>query len=611
MFHPGQRQYQTEQVPEDMDALQFGTVLYHAQVKLLGDILDLRDELCAPKASLASQSRVADRLVQRQRLKEEKIQKLREEKEAKILKEMRSKAPSMNKKSRNMLKGREKVSLHERHKYIKEEKKKNNKRLKQMLDAQEMSKMKDSPTINKTSRRMAKRGVKNMMAWEERRQEKIKQLKAEKERNEARNNGTPKVSKGSEKILRRKALDQPQKSGKKKHDVPQVRLYKQAEVIKKRKEDRASEMRKEQHTFKPKLSAYHSTRHQRKRGDTSTRLYEMAKTREEKLVVAQQKHEFIESNLDKETGRMLFQPLINKHSKKIARRITYDEPVEDLLYAQGIMYERKKQAHKKRLEAEEDAKKQKSHISINSEVLAYREGDTKRIYRPIGKVKKSTIEGIDKPTFQPNVAPEQVGSIVNPGRHRAGPTARPKARPVGTSPSRPAPIVSEEEVNYYFDQATNSPRRAWGGGGHDSERRRADDPVRDRIFEKMRMPSRESPTAARARAAHSDVNEDRLRSRIFKNRDSPVAPARAREVAPEVDEDRIRSKIFKKYQRRLRQQQVEPPPPPPPPPAEPGTTTSIFDLVDNYEESSPDWTIPKTARGSQMFGQSYYYQHQR
>ena len=75
MFHPGQRQYQTEQVPEDMDALQFGTVLYHAQVKLLGDILDLRDELCAPKASLASQSRVADRLVQRQRLKEEKIQK--------------------------------------------------------------------------------------------------------------------------------------------------------------------------------------------------------------------------------------------------------------------------------------------------------------------------------------------------------------------------------------------------------------------------------------------------------------------------------------------------------------------------------------------------------
>ena len=184
----------------------------------------------------------------------------------------------------------------------------------------------------------------------------------------------------------------------------------------------------------------------------STRLYEMAKTREEKLVVAQQKHEFIESNLDKETGRMLFQPLINKHSKKIARRITYDEPVEDRLYAQGIMYERKKQAHKKRLEAEEDAKKQKSHISINSEVLAYREGDTKRIYRPIGKVKKSTIEGIDKPTFQPNVAPEQVGSIVNPGRHRAGPTARPKARPVGTSPSRPAPIVSEEEVNYYFDQ---------------------------------------------------------------------------------------------------------------------------------------------------------------
>ena len=111
--------------------------------------------------------------------------------------------------------------------------------LAKMLEAQELSKMKDSPTINKLSKRMAKRGVKNMMAWEERRQQKIKQLQAQKEQIESRSNGTPKVSKGSEKRLKRRALGQQDKASQggngKRREAPQVRLYEQAEIIKKGK----------------------------------------------------------------------------------------------------------------------------------------------------------------------------------------------------------------------------------------------------------------------------------------------------------------------------------------------------------------------------------------
>ena len=67
-----------------------------------------------------------------------------------------------------------------------------------------MKEMKNSPSINQASKKMAKRGVDKMMEWEKKRQAKLEKLKQEKIEREKSHVILPKASKKSEKILLKK-----------------------------------------------------------------------------------------------------------------------------------------------------------------------------------------------------------------------------------------------------------------------------------------------------------------------------------------------------------------------------------------------------------------------
>ena len=74
-------------------------------------------------------------------------------------------------------------------------------RLKEIIDQEKMKEMKNSPSINQASKKMAKRGVDKMMEWEKKRQAKLEKLKQEKIEREKSHVILPKASKKSEKIL--------------------------------------------------------------------------------------------------------------------------------------------------------------------------------------------------------------------------------------------------------------------------------------------------------------------------------------------------------------------------------------------------------------------------
>jgi hypothetical protein len=502
-------------------ALAFAQDLYQQQVQLLGAILDLRDDLNVVKVSASHQNKVADRMLERQRVKEKKIQRLREEKEARELQELQPNGPVMNKKSRGMLRGRDQASLVDRHKYNKEAKKKNQARIKQLLEEQELSAMQASPRINKTSKRLAgARSVGSMMAWEERRQKKIVQAKEAKDARikSMQKANTPKVSKGSERILRKKKAEaasgkQCQEDTRESVEVASsasARLFEQAEALKRRQEMRVQEAQ-QQHSFKPSVNRTPSSG--RKQPNVVDRLYDWENRRDEKLARAEIRRE-VEDNVDQETGQTLFQPTINKRSEKIAARrdLFDDDPVEDRLYARGIQYEQKKKKRIAKREAEEDAIKSIPKISLNSEVLASKH---RGITRPIGKLKKSTVDSIVVPTFQPNTSPEKsakkkIARVKNDTRARA--------------PSHDAPIVSKEEMQLYLRQKGKSPQKGFDDrvmdGRYKGARYVEDSAIRSKIFQRMRRPRSQSQTEEieSSPRSPSDDEMERLRQKIFRRR---------------------------------------------------------------------------------------------
>ena len=149
---------------------------------------------------------VAKRLAERQRIKEAKLEKLRQEKLHKIEEERKVNTPVMSSGSKKIMKHRNhnSTTLYERHNAIKEAKERKQERLKQIIQQEKMKEMKSSPSINRSSQKLAKRGVNKMFEWEKRRQAKLKKLKQDKIEREKNEIVLPKASKKSKKILLKK-----------------------------------------------------------------------------------------------------------------------------------------------------------------------------------------------------------------------------------------------------------------------------------------------------------------------------------------------------------------------------------------------------------------------
>jgi hypothetical protein len=293
-----------------------------------------------------------------------------------------------------------------------------------------MKEMQNSPSINQSSKKMAKRGVNKMMEWEKKRQAKLEKLKQEKIEREKSQVILPKASKQSKKILmkRKKQLKKEKEAQKKllklqreeehnnirDNDLGEAiqnninngsddddnnnkmsptsaaarRLFRQAKEQQLRKQELANAM---QFSHSPKLvsrsknykynnnddnNSNSSNGNGRNKINVSDRLYRLPKQRELKSYQKQIMKEQLEA-IDDKSGRELFKPKINKKSEKIVReKLLYDWqnelPVEDRLYTTGIKYNQKKE--KKRIKHEQmiKAKMQNKHISLNSEILASR-----------------------------------------------------------------------------------------------------------------------------------------------------------------------------------------------------------------------------------------------
>ena len=455
---------------------------------------------------------VASRLIEKQKIKEAKLEKLRQEKLNKIEAERKANTPVMSQKSRQIMKHRvhTPTTLYDRHNAMKEVHVKKKQRLKEIIDQEKMKEMKNSPSINQASKKMAKRGVDKMMEWEKKRQAKLEKLKQEKIEREKSHVILPKASKKSEKILlkkkrqlkkqkeeREKLMRQQEKTQQmqvvieeEENDYDNIiesfhttnntnnhklsptsaaakRLFEQAKMQQRRKEELANEI---QFSHSPKLISRsknykkNNNNDGRNKIDVSDRLYRLAKKREVQAHHKQFMKEQLEV-IDKESGRELFKPKINKRSKKIMQnKASYDWrdelPVEDRLYTTGIKYNKKKENERRKHAQMVKAKMENKHISLNSEILADRRAKKRNdncnkkksnigFQRPIGTVKQSTLNSIVRPTFQPNV--DDVGKKDNNMKKK---NIQKKAPP--SSPSVKAkPLISKQEKETYIKYQKN------------------------------------------------------------------------------------------------------------------------------------------------------------
>ena len=126
-----------------------------------------------------------------------------------------------------------------------------------------------------------------------------------------------------------------------------ARLFQDAKKQLLRKQERA---KAKQFSHSPKLisrpSQHTKLSRQNSKADVADRLYRLAKKREYEAKHKQMVQEKLEI-IDKDSGRKLFSPRINKRSKELIRQKKSNDwqddlAVEDRLYTTGIKYNKKR-----------------------------------------------------------------------------------------------------------------------------------------------------------------------------------------------------------------------------------------------------------------------------
>jgi hypothetical protein len=110
------------------------------------------------------------------------------------------------------------------------------------------------------------------------------------------------------------------------------------------------------------------------------------------------------------TGQKLFEPQINPTSEKLASRSRDpNQPIEEILHARGQEYQQRAKLRQDKYEQYSYKQRESSKINHISEKIVrekeYFFGETSqdRLFRPIGEVKSSVLQTIDKPSFKPKI----------------------------------------------------------------------------------------------------------------------------------------------------------------------------------------------------------------
>ena len=315
-----------------------------------------------------------------------------------------------------------------------------------------------------------------------------------------------------------------------------ARLFQDAKEQLLRKQERA---KAKQFSHSPKLisrpSQHTKLSRENSKADVADRLYRLAKKREHEAKHKQMVQEKLKV-IDKESGRKLFSPRINKRSKELIRKKKSNDwhddlTVEDRLYTTGIKYNKKKEDQRRREEQLATAKMASKRISLNSEILADRrskqvEGnrsvDSARngkqknrkrgFQQPIGKIRQSTLDGIVQPTFQPNTKTVStknrggLGEVSTMGlSHRKG-----VAPAISTKPM----ISKREREKYLREKNKHGPSKAWSkedyDANSDNNRITIDNLVKNRIFRNNDYPrSKQDKNNEKQDSADAQVKKSR------------------------------------------------------------------------------------------------------
>ena len=362
----------------------------------------------APKPNLEERRRFATKEDELIHYKTEVEQRRAEARRAKVEREdaeMQMKRPLMNKHSQRLLERNAgaKKSLAERSQDHLAAKAKHREQLLAAKEKQEQELLL-KPQINDRSKKM-QRQIEDMEAWnhtKESRRDVMAQLKRLEESVEC--SFRPTLNKQTERIMKSK-----NKHSKDSAKPVGERLIEQAEANREKQEElRRRRDEEARQAAKPEV-APHSSNLPRS-GDVADRLYNLAEQSRQKKRSMERRAKIEETYLDKETGRPLYQPQINKSSEAMVRRQRgTNMKVEDSLVKKGEVYQQRQQQRALREDATCREKQRATKINQRSEKLAVQLEQrtqttaTDRLAKPIGSVRKNTLETLPKYSFKPKL----------------------------------------------------------------------------------------------------------------------------------------------------------------------------------------------------------------
>uniref|UniRef100_A0A7S1KSI7 Uncharacterized protein n=1 Tax=Percolomonas cosmopolitus TaxID=63605 RepID=A0A7S1KSI7_9EUKA len=337
---------------------------------------------------------------------------------------------------------------------------------------QEMGEVRDTPQINRVSKKMH-RGVDAILEWEKERREKAERRKRELEQREMAKCKPRRINATSDRLVRK------MNRGSKVED----HLLAEHERKKMEREEKLRMEQERQAMEAVPLISLHSASLPRERDEKIfDRLYNVATQRAANLNAAQQQqngddtisnHSRYSSpfqppqDRDPQTGQKLYHPSINDRSQSLRRAL----PVEDLLQAKGEERKRKREMLAKQISQEMNEKKTiiGPYSQLLVEILEKRTNTSsqERLHMPIRKrIKQATKKELDTKqrahTFQPEINPLSRAIDKNNNRGKRDRTALlfKKGKDYQTKKDRLRQQIEAEKLS----ECTFSPRAASPGG---------------------------------------------------------------------------------------------------------------------------------------------------